>query len=206
MRVKICGITRERDAVLAAELGAAAIGLVFWPASPRHVSLARARAIIARLPPAVTPVGVFVNQPLEDVRRIADSAGLGAVQLHGDEPLEYARGILQPVIKAIGVSGTFEPRALDAWPPEVTVLLDAHDPARRGGTGRPIDWKAAAAAAARRPIFLAGGLTPRNIAAAVSDVRPYGVDVSSGVEASPGIKDEARMRQLFAALEPVLHD
>ena len=205
MRVKICGITRERDAQLAAELGAAAIGLVFWPGSPRRVSRSQARTIAASLPAGVAPVGVFVNQPLLDVLRIADEVGLGGVQLHGEEPLEYTRGILQPVIKAVGVADGFDPRVLDAWPAEITVLLDVHDPVRRGGTGRTIDWAAAAAAASRRPVLLAGGLGPENVAAAVREVHPYGVDVSSGVEASPGIKDERRLRALFAAIESIPH-
>jgi len=204
-RVKICGITRERDALLAAELGATAIGLVFWPGSPRYIDADRARDIVRALPPHVTPVGVFVDQPIEHVRGVSESAGLGAVQLHGGEPVPYALGLMQPVIKAVPVDGGFEARTLDTWPPEITVLLDAHDPTRRGGTGQLIDWTLAAAAAARRPVFLSGGLTPDNIAAAVAQVRPYGVDLSSGVEAAPGIKSEARLRALFHALGSTQH-
>jgi phosphoribosylanthranilate isomerase len=204
-RVKICGITRERDALLAAELGATAIGFVFWPESPRFMDAERAREIVAALPSHVTAVGVFVDQPADHVRRVAEHVGLGAVQLHGDEPLPYALGLMQPVIKAVPVAAGFEARALDAWPAEITVLLDAHDPIRRGGTGRTIDWTLAAAAAARRPVFLSGGLTPDNCAEAVAQVRPYGIDLSSGVEAAPGIKSEARLRALFEALESTSH-
>lgn len=205
MRVKICGITTPDDAVLAAELGAAAIGLVFWPGSPRRVDEARALDVVRSLPRGVTAVGVFVDQPIDDVRRIADGTGLGAVQLHGSEPAEYALGLMQPVIKAVAVGDAFEPRAVDEWPSGITVLLDAHDPVRRGGTGRTIDWSRAAAAAARRPVFLSGGLTPANVAAAIRQVRPYGIDLSSGVETTPGVKDPAKLRALFDAIESTQH-
>ena len=204
-RVKVCGITREEDAQLAAQLGATAIGLVLWPGSPRHVDAHRARAIVEALPSHVMAVGIFVNQPLDEVRRAADIAALGAVQLHGDEPLEYAQALLQPVVKAVPVTRGFDAAALGAWPPEITVLLDAHDPVRRGGTGATIDWSLAARAAARRPVLLSGGLTPENVAEAISQVRPYGIDLSSGVERAPGIKDPERLRALFAALASTQH-
>lgn len=200
-RVKICGITRLEDALLAVELGASAVGFVFWPQSPRVVDEAVARTIADALPPAVTTVGVFVDQPVDVVRRIADGARLQGVQLHGSESGDYLRALMHPVIKAVAVDDAFVVEALDALPPEVTVLLDAHDPVRRGGTGRTIDWTKAAAAAERRPIFLSGGLHPGNIADAVARVRPYGVDISSGVEASPGVKDHEKLRALFRALE-----
>lgn len=200
-RVKICGITRLEDALLAVELGASAVGFVFWPQSPRAIDEVRARTIADALPPAITTVGVFVDQPVDVVRRIADSARLQAVQLHGHEPNDYIGGLLHPAIKAVAVDDTFVPEGLDALPPEVTVLLDAHDPVRRGGTGRTIDWTKAAAAAARRPVFLSGGLTPGNIAEAIARVRPYGVDLSSGVESAPGIKDHDRLRELFGVLK-----
>lgn len=205
MRVKICGITTPDDAALAAALGATAIGLVFWPGSPRRVDEGRALDIVRALPREVTAVGVFADQPIDDVRRLADTAGLGAVQLHGSEPAEYALGLMQPVIKAVAVGETFEPRAVDEWPTAITVLLDAHDPVRRGGTGRTIDWGRAAAAAARRPVFLSGGLTPANVATAIRQVRPYGIDLSSGVEASPGVKDPAKLRALFDAIHSTQH-
>jgi phosphoribosylanthranilate isomerase len=204
-RVKICGLTRHADAMLAAELGASAIGLVFWPRSPRVVGTEAARGIVRSLPRHVTAVGVFVDQPLDDVRRVAETVGLGAIQLHGGESLDYARALLQPVIKAVPVHAGFAAASLDAWPGEITILLDAHDPVRRGGTGRTIDRDVAATAAARRPVFLSGGLTPDNIAAAVRHVRPYGVDLSSGVESAPGIKNEDRLRALFGALELTRH-
>ncbi len=200
IRVKICGITRLDDALLAIELGATALGFVFWPKSLRVIDADLAGAISDQLPPHVSTVGVFADQPLEDVRRVAETARLAAVQLHGNEPLDYTRRLLQPVIKAMPVGDGFVPESLDAIPAGITVLLDAHDPIRRGGTGRTIDWTLARKAAARRPIFLSGGLTPENIRDAVAQVRPYGVDLSSGVESSPGVKDPDRLRAFFGAL------
>ena len=200
VRVKVCGIRRAEDALLAAELGASAIGLIFWPGSSRVVDVDAAQAIVAALPPFVMPVGVFVDQPREDVLRVAKAVGLGAVQLHGDEdPASYATLPLR-VIKAVAVGDGFDQSRLSAVPASATVLLDAHDPIRRGGTGRVIDWTAAAAAARTRPVILSGGLTPDNVRSAVETVRPYAVDVASGVESSPGLKDGAKLRAFFAAL------
>ena len=200
IRVKICGVTRPEDARLAAELGASAVGFVFWPRSPRFVDPSRAGELAAVLPATVTAVGVFVDQPLEEVMAIAASVNLGAVQLHGNESIEYARGLLQPVIRAVAVDEGFRAESVDAFPPEITILLDAHDPIRRGGTGRTIDWRSAGAAAARRPVWLSGGLTPANVADAIRRVMPYGVDVSSRLEGAPGVKDPLKMRALFEAI------
>ena len=197
MFVKICGITRVEDAQAAAEAGANAVGFVFWPKSPRFIDPYRARAIVAALPPFVTAVGLFVNQPVEYVNGVASLARLGAVQLHGDELPDAAARIQRPVIKAVSLDGE---TPLAAWPRHFTVLLDAHDPDRRGGTGQIIDWAAAAAVAADRRTILAGGLTPGNIAAAIARVRPFGVDISSGVEQAPGIKDRAKIRALFETI------
>jgi phosphoribosylanthranilate isomerase len=199
MFVKICGVTRLDDALAAVEAGASAIGLVFWPQSPRFVDPYRARAIAARLPPFVTAVGLFVNQPAAYVNGVASLVRLGAVQLHGDETPAFASTVIAPVIRALPVA------AADAWPPETTLLLDAHDPVKRGGTGRTIDWRAAAAIAARRRVLLAGGLTPENVADAIARVRPFGIDVSSGVERAPGIKDHQRLRALFEAIHGTSH-
>lgn len=199
-RVKVCGVTRVEDALLAAELGASAIGFVFWPRSPRFIDPGRAASIARELPPLITTVGVFVDQTIEEVRRIAQRVRLMAVQLHGNEPIDYARQLLQPVIRAVAVNDQFTTSSLDVIPAEITVLLDAPDPVRRGGTGRTIDWTAASEAAARRPVFLSGGLNPANIAEAIARVHPYGVDLSSGVESSPGVKDAARLRALFEAV------
>jgi phosphoribosylanthranilate isomerase len=200
MLVKICGITRMSDAHLAVEAGAAALGFVFWPKSPRFVDPYRARAIVASLPPFVVPVGVFVNQAAEYVRGVAALVKLGAVQLHGDEDVPYAAAIPYPVIRALAIDQQTAIDGIDIWPRQTTLLLDVHDPVNRGGTGRTIDWAAAAPIAAKRRALLAGGLTPDNVAEAVARVRPFGIDVSSGVEASPGVKDPARLRALFEAL------
>jgi phosphoribosylanthranilate isomerase len=195
MFVKVCGITRHEDAAAAVVAGARAIGLVFWPKSPRFIDPYRARAIVATLPPFVTAVGLFVNQPAGYVKGVASLVQLGAVQLHGDESIAFAESIHRPIVKALTLGA-----AIDSWPARMRVLLDAHDPEQRGGTGRTIDWTAAAAIATRRPILLAGGLTPDNVAEAVARVRPFGIDVSSGVERSPGVKDHRKIAALFEAL------
>jgi phosphoribosylanthranilate isomerase len=197
--VKICGIRRLEDARLAVELGAAAIGFVFWPGSPRAIGADDVRAIVGALPPFVTTVGVFVNQPPDQVRALAERARVTTVQLHGDEDASAYQDAAFSVIKAIAVRGSAAPE-LSVVPAGVAVLLDAHDPVRRGGTGQTIDWTAAAAAARTRPIILSGGLTPDNVRLAIARVQPYAVDLSSGVESAPGIKDAARLRALFEAL------
>ena len=126
---------------------------------------------------------------------------LGAVQLHGNESPEMVRRLPHRVIKSVAVAPGFDASAVDSVPARAAVLLDAHDPERRGGTGTAVDWTMAAAAAKRRPVLLAGGLRPENVRQAVAAVRPFGIDVSSGVEASPGVKDPGRLRALFAALD-----
>ena len=200
MIVKICGITRLEDAEAAVVAGAGAIGFIFWPKSPRFIDPHRARAIAAALPPFVTAVGVFVNQPLEYVKGVASLVRLGAVQLHGDESPAFAALVSGPVVKAVPAGSDTR-----AWPSRVRLLLDVHDPVARGGTGRTIDWSAAADLAAQREILLAGGLTPDNVADAVARVRPFGIDVSSGVERAPGIKDHQRLRALFEAVHDSGH-
>ena len=200
-RVKICGVRRVEDALLAAELGAYAVGFVFWPSSPRFVDPEDAQPIAAALPPFVTTVGVFVDQPEDYVAKIARRLNLGAIQLHGQESArEYANGSVR-VIKSVAVhDGEDCLPAVRAVPASATVLLDAHDPIRRGGTGRTIDWNQAAASARLRPIILSGGLNAENARDAVEAVRPYAIDVSSGVESTPGVKDPGMLRALFAAL------
>jgi len=208
--VKICGITRRADAYAAVDAGAAAIGFVFWPESPRFIDPYRARTIAAALPPFVTTVGVFVDQPSDHVSRVASLVRLSAVQLHGSETPDYAAALRRPVIKAVtlgerpGEGPEEDEEAIAQWPNHVAVLLDVRDPVKHGGTGHVIDWNRAAGVAARRPVLLAGGLTPENVAAAIRCVRPFGIDVSSGVEESPGVKDHGRVRALFKAIE-VIH-
>jgi phosphoribosylanthranilate isomerase len=202
MFVKICGITRRDDAEAAVGAGANALGFVFWPGSPRCIDPFRARAITSELPPFVTPVGVFVDQPAEYVNGVAGLAHLGAVQLHGEESAGYARTMNRPVIKAVALHGgaAAAVEGIELWPERVLVLLDVHDPVRRGGTGQTIDWTAAAAVARRRRVVLAGGLTAENVGEAIARVRPFGIDVSSGVEQAPGIKDHGRLKALFEAV------
>jgi phosphoribosylanthranilate isomerase len=202
--VKICGITRPEDAVVAAELGASMIGLLFWPQSPRAVDRLRAREIVSVLPAGVDAVGVFVNQTEEAVE-IAQEVGLRAIQLHGDEQPESYRALVSntngiSVIKAVAVTGeSAVRRALDV-PEGAKVLLDAHDAVKRGGTGRTIDWSLASAIARKRPVVLSGGLNAGNVIEAIVAVHPAGIDVSSGVESSPGIKDPDKLRSLFDVL------
>ena len=200
MLVKICGITRLEDAEAAIELGAGAIGFVFWPKSPRYLDPERARTIVAALPPFIATVGVFVDQTARLVNGVAARVGLSTVQLHGDEPIEMLGEIERPVVKAMALRASMTAEEADAWPSRVRLLIDAHDPDQRGGTGRTVDWKRAAAVAARRPVLLAGGLNAANVADAIRTVKPFGIDVSSGVESSPGIKDHARLRALFDAV------
>jgi phosphoribosylanthranilate isomerase len=199
-RVKICGVTRIEDGLLAAELGATAIGLVFWPGSPRFIDPSKALAIVDVLPPEVERIGVFVDQPVNHVAEVTGLLSLSAIQLHGAEsPADYTRAAV-PIIKSVAVHDNFDPATVAGLPRRVTVLLDAHDPVRRGGTGRTIDWSMAAAVAATRRTILSGGLNASNVRTAVDQVQPYMIDVSSGVESAPGVKDPGKLRDLFAAL------
>jgi len=185
--LKICGITRLTDALHAVREGATAIGFVFWPGSPRSVSPELAGEIVAALPSTVTTVGVFVNESVEGIRRTARTTGIRMVQLHGDEPPAYVDEIEQPVIRSVTLDTVVD--TAHAWPADTTLLLDSTDPVR-GGSGRAvIDWFRAAIVARERRVVLAGGLTPQNIEEAIMTVRPFGVDVSSGVESRPGVKD-----------------
>jgi phosphoribosylanthranilate isomerase len=195
MMVKICGLTRLQDAEAAVAHGASAIGFIFWPGSPRFIDPYRARTIAKTLPPFVSTVGVFVNQTSGYINEVASLVPLSVVQLHGDEPPAFAAQLSRPVMKAVT-----RLESAREWPKHVTLLFDVNDPVKRGGTGRVADWTTAAALARERRIVLAGGLTPENVADAVAAVQPFGIDVSSGVEASPGIKDERRIAALFAAI------
>ena len=197
MFLKVCGITRLTDARHAVGEGATALGFVFWPRSPRYVAPARAAEIIAELPSDVMAVGVFVNEPVDGIRSVAAQARLSAVQLHGDEPPAYANALAWPIFRAVTLETA--PDACSAWAPEATLLLDAADPERRGGTGITVDWPRAASLARERRVVLAGGLTPATVGEAIATVRPYGVDVSSGVEESPGVKDFTKVAQFLAS-------
>jgi phosphoribosylanthranilate isomerase len=200
IRVKICGVTTIDDALLAADLGASAIGIVLWPDSQRYVERAKAKDIVAALPPFISAVGVFVNQP-DEAEEIARDIGLSAVQFHGDEPPGTYRAFPIRVIKAVTVRDVSAREEAAAVPSTATVLLDAHDRVKRGGTGRVVDWEIAAIIARERPVILSGGLTAENVADAIATVQPCAIDVSSGVESKPGRKDPAKLRALFAAVQ-----
>lgn len=194
-RVKICGITSIADARVACEAGADVLGLNFYSKSPRAVSLARAIEIRAEIPARVQVFGVFVNADPVGIMEVFRAARLDAVQLHGDEPsVEVAQlAGAMPVFKALRVGPDFSAAALEKYPDAFGFLFDAADgaPGQYGGTGRLADWGVAQQAARGHRIILAGGLTAENVAAAILQVRPYGVDVASGVESAPGTKDHA---------------
>ncbi len=197
--MKICGLTRADDALCAVEAGADAIGFVFWPGSPRAVS-ADAAGRIARSLHGVMKVGVFVDAEPSTVARVAGEVGLDAVQLHGQEPIGLFAGLGIPLLKAVSVTSAEDVERACALPEDVILLVDADDRVRRGGTGQKADWGLAAVLARRRTVWLAGGLSPANVAEAIRIVRPAAVDVSSGVEARPGVKDHARIAAFLAAV------
>lgn len=203
VRVKICGITRQEDAALAVELGADAIGFVLWPGSPRAVNSEFARVIAERIPKSVTKVGVFVDPLPGDVAWLVESIGLDAVQLHGQEAVEAYEWIGASLVKAVRLDTDQDIERAADLPQFVTPLVDATNPRLVGGTGQVADWRRAARLAARRPIMLAGGLVAANVAEAVRAVRPWSVDVSSGVERYPGVKDPDRMIRFFQAVAGV---
>ncbi len=192
VKVKICGITNIEDALHAAACGADALGLVFYAQSSRVVSPDQARKIVAALPPLVTTVGLFVNEAPEKIRELVDYCGLDVIQLHGDEGPDQCLYPPRRVLKALRLKGEQSLIRLEDYQVSA-LLLDAWRPDSYGGTGHVCDWQLAAPVAARRRVILAGGLTPENVAEAIRLVRPYGVDVSSGVESAPGRKDPDRV-------------
>ena len=200
VKVKICGLTTVDDALAAVAAGADLLGFVLWEKSPRHVSVETAREIARRLPPAVSRVGVFVDAPVEQVifsLRICDFA---ALQFHGQESPAYCQQFGVMTIKAFPVRDAASLAALSAYDTDA-FLLDTQVEGRPGGTGETFDWSLAAQAKKfGQSIFLAGGLTPQNVAAAVRVVQPFAVDVSTGVESSPGKKDPQKMRDFVAAV------
>jgi phosphoribosylanthranilate isomerase len=202
--LKICGITRLEDAQGAIQWGATALGFVLWPESPRRVAVATVAAIVAQLPSSVLTVGVFVNESSDEVARVMTETKLTAVQLHGDETLLYAASLPWPILRSVTLETVDSVTA--TWPSSTTLLLDAADPERRGGTGRRVDWTRAAAIARTRRVVLAGGLTPENVAAGIVAVRPYGVDVSSGVEDAPGVKNAKKVAQFLTIARKAMSD
>jgi phosphoribosylanthranilate isomerase len=198
--VKICGITRGADARLAVELGADAIGFVFWSGSPRAISAPDARAVARDLPKHVIRAGVFVDASPDFVIGTVGASSITAAQLHGDEDVGRFASCGVPLIKAVTLASDEDVERAAKLPASVTVLVDAHAPIARGGTGRQADWSRAARLASRRPIVLAGGLNQDNVSEAITAVRPWAIDVSSGVEDAPGIKNALKLRAFFDAV------
>ncbi len=195
-KVKICGITNLEDARHASACGADALGFVFYPGSPRCVEPDQVRRIVAELPPLLTTVGLFVNESPARIREVVDFCGLNTVQLHGDEEPEQCCYPPCRVIKALRLRGDMQ-HALFAAYKVSALLLDAYVPDQFGGTGHRCDWQQAAKLAAQHRVILAGGLNAENVAEAVRQVRPYGVDVSSGVEEQPGQKDPEKVARFI---------
>jgi phosphoribosylanthranilate isomerase len=204
VKVKICGITNWADARRAIAGGADLLGFNFVPTSPRYVTPAKARRMVARLPKKIAAVGVFQDEPEEAMLEIALRVGLDQVQLHGDEPPAMVARLRRQlgVIKALRVKKPFRATQLAAYRHADAILLDGYSRKARGGTGKTFDWKIARRAKRLgRRIFLAGGLTPENVSEAIRMAEPYAVDVCSGVESRPGKKDPGRMRRLLRAVK-----
>ena len=203
VKVKICGITSTADALAAVEAGADALGFMFYAPSPRCVGFASAAEIIGELPPHIAKVGVFVNPTEDEIRRAIAECGIDTLQFHGEESPEFCRRFGLKVIKAFRVRDAESLQPTKDFPTEAW-LLDSYVAGQLGGTGARFNWDLATDAAHRhQSVLLAGGLTPENAAEAVRKVRPYGLDVSSGVESAPGKKDAAKVRAFIAAAKSV---
>lgn len=200
-RIKICGLTRPEDAAAAVSSGADAVGVVLAP-SKRQVTLEQAAAVFADVPPLVARVGVFVDARADEVWETVARLGLTAVQFHGDEAPETCAAAPVPAIKAMRVAPGFDPAGLDAYRGTVAAfLLDTYVAGEQGGTGEAFDWQVVAGALPTwAPVVLAGGLGPGNVGAAIRTLHPYAVDVSSGVEAAPGVKDHALVEAFAEAV------
>ena len=193
VKVKICGMTNLKDVKVAVDGGVDAVGFIFYKKSPRSVTMQAVREIVLELPPFVDSVGVFVNETAEQINKIADHCKLDRVQLHGDESPAFCKKIRRRVIKAIRVKDIQSLKKLSDYPVS-SFLLDTFSEDQYGGTGKVFDWNLAYPAKKYGPIILAGGLTPINVRQAIQRIKPYGVDVCSGVESQPGIKDHNKMK------------
>lgn len=197
MKVKVCGITCYEDASMALDQGVDALGFNFFPRSPRYVDPAEARRILRRLPPFLAAVGLFVNASAKEAAKIAGTAGVQILQLHGNESPEYCRQLTGwPLIKALRIGSEPVEENLSEFPVRA-FLLDAKDDALFGGTGKSFDWSRATEIRSLRPIILAGGLKPENVGEAIRIVKPYAVDVCSGVERAPGKKDAGKLNEFM---------
>lgn len=202
-RVKICGITSVTDALNAANAGADALGFVFYAKSPRYVTPEQAAEICRALPPFVTSVGLFMNADAEQVRATLDIVSLDLLQFHGSETPEFCRRFGRPYIKALGIQGLVDfAEQADLYPDALGILVDSHALGKAGGTGQTFDWKLLPKNYSK-PIILAGGLNPENIAEAVRETSVYALDLSSGVESSPGIKSKAKIDALMREVKHV---
>lgn len=198
-KVKICGTTSLKDALLAIESGADAVGFIFYKESPRNISQKDVKDIVVQLPPFIETVGVFVNETSDKVNRIAEQCRLTAVQLHGDESPAFCRRVKRRVIKAVRVKDGESLKGMSGY--DVSgYLLDAFNEESRGGTGMVFDWNLALRAKKQGPVIIAGGLNQFNVYTAIHRVKPYGVDVCSGVEKSPGIKDSEKVGEFIKAV------
>ncbi len=204
VRVKICGITRLEDARHAEACGAHALGFIFWAHSPRAIDPEAAAPLIADLHPYTVKVGVFVDETVPRINRIAAHCRLDRIQLHGGEPFETLAALDRPGYRAFKLGDEAHLDAALAAPDPV-LMLDTYDPGRVGGTGRPTNWDWARRLAETRPVILAGGLSPENLADALRAARPAAVDASSALEAAPGRKDPARVERFFKALQHAPH-
>jgi len=205
-RTKICGITNIEDARIAVAAGADALGFVLYRKSPRYVDPMMVQQIVAQLAPFVLPVGVFVNEEIKIVRDLMDTCGLAFAQLHGDESATYCRELSRPVLKALRLKDRSTFVTLAEFQARVEVrgfVLDTLSEEAYGGTGQVVDWGLAREAAQAATVILAGGLTPENVGQALRAVQPYGVDVSSGVEVTPGKKDREKVRAFLRAVSAV---
>ena len=193
VRIKICGMTRAEDAAAAAQLGVDAVGMVFHAKSPRHVSIEQARSIVAGLPAFVTVTALFMDPDAEMVHQVLNQTRVELLQFHGGEAAEFCRSFGRPYMKAVPMGGQVDLAEYARRHTEAAaLLLDSHAAGQQGGTGRAFDWSVIPKVDGP-PLVLAGGLNPANVAAAIRTVRPYGVDVASGVESAPGIKDPNKM-------------
>lgn len=196
-RIKICGVTRPDDARAIAEAGADAIGLVFHPPSRRSIDIETAVAVMAALPPFVTTVGLFLDPDAQRVRAVVEGTGVDLLQFHGSETADFCSGFGRPYIKAAAMADNDDPVVIaEAHPRARGILVDSHAAGEAGGTGRAFAWERLSEQRACR-LILAGGLTPDNVAEAIRQVRPDAVDVSSGVEQEPGIKEGSRVRRFI---------
>ncbi|MCA9471004.1 MAG: phosphoribosylanthranilate isomerase [Nitrospirales bacterium] len=205
-KIKICGITNLEDAQTAIREGADALGFIFHSQSPRFVEVNMVKSIVNQLPPFIIPIGVFVNEGLTIVRNMMDQCGLAVAQLHGDETPSYCETLGRPVLKGIRLKDRSSFLSLAEYKGRAGVrgfVIDAFSESEYGGTGKVADWNLAQEAAEVAPILLAGGLTPDNVQEAIKKVHPYGVDVSSGVEASPGKKDRTKVKAFIQAVQLV---